>query len=204
MNYIYTEDYLAHHGVKGMKWGVRKYQNADGSLTPAGMKRYGVDSSGKMSERGQLRYNLDLADQKYKTSRYKLKTTISDGSDRQEKILDNLRKNTTDLKIEYLMKKAEYKSKGNKNKEYKIHKKQMADDYNEFYRVDVNEMQDYHNAIKRKHGKEYADSILTRGKKARNAKRIAGEAITGTIIGGSLVFLGAAYVASTVDQIKHH
>jgi len=41
---IYTvngqEFELQHHGVKGMKWGVRRYQNADGSLTPAGKKRY--------------------------------------------------------------------------------------------------------------------------------------------------------------------
>ena len=31
---------LYHWGVKGMKWGVRRYQNADGSLTAAGKKRY--------------------------------------------------------------------------------------------------------------------------------------------------------------------
>lgn len=34
---------LQHHGIKGMKWGVRRYQKKDGSLTPAGKKRYDAD-----------------------------------------------------------------------------------------------------------------------------------------------------------------
>lgn len=32
---------LQHAGIKGMKWGIRRYQNKDGTLTPAGKKRYG-------------------------------------------------------------------------------------------------------------------------------------------------------------------
>ena len=32
---------LTHHGIKGQKWGLRRFQNPDGSLTPAGRERYG-------------------------------------------------------------------------------------------------------------------------------------------------------------------
>lgn len=43
---------LYHHGIKGMHWGVRRFQNADGSLKPAGEKRY--TENGKPSLGGKV------------------------------------------------------------------------------------------------------------------------------------------------------
>lgn len=43
--------YLAHHGIKGQKWGVRRFQNADGSLTEAGKQRY---DTGEAKQRKKL------------------------------------------------------------------------------------------------------------------------------------------------------
>ena len=55
----YTPDYyiLEHHGIKGMKWGVRRYQNANGSLTSAGRQRYLTSDGAKFNPHGQVRYN---------------------------------------------------------------------------------------------------------------------------------------------------
>lgn len=39
MNKFKMSDYLIHHGIKGMKWGVRRYQNKDGTLTEEGRVR---------------------------------------------------------------------------------------------------------------------------------------------------------------------
>lgn len=45
---------IMHHGIKGMKWGIRRYQNKDGTLTAAGKKRYNKEVEKLKSERRTL------------------------------------------------------------------------------------------------------------------------------------------------------
>jgi hypothetical protein len=91
---------LYHYGTKGMKWGVRRYQNSDGSLTPAGKKRYERDIQENNSKKKENRIVIDKPD----ASRWvredisRTKKTVDATSDlvrQAQKIESNSRKSKT-------------------------------------------------------------------------------------------------------------
>ena len=64
--------YLIHHGVKGMKWGIRHYQNKDGSLTAEGRVRYSKSSSNKNIKAAFDKYQKGITEiEKRENNKYK-------------------------------------------------------------------------------------------------------------------------------------
>lgn len=70
-NYDYwNEDYIEHYGTKGQKWGTRKYQYEDGSLTPEGKIRYNKGSGIKSTSSGASYDSTKLPDGSRVYTRY--------------------------------------------------------------------------------------------------------------------------------------
>lgn len=118
--YVITRspDYLEHHGILGMKWGIRRYQNKDGSLTPEGRARYG-DVLTKKQMQGYIKdYNLRTGSNKtinkntvfktpngmydYKGRKMNTDTTVEDPMNKTEKKTETKPKKLSEMTDEEL------------------------------------------------------------------------------------------------------
>ncbi len=107
------KDSLMHHGIKGQKWGVRRFQNPDGSLTPEGKRRYkksldyikGVNRSMK-SLKDDSQRGYAISQNNYEANRDIKKSMLDDGAHTEEtfrKMYPNF-----DIGMEYDKRTAQY------------------------------------------------------------------------------------------------
>lgn len=88
-------DYLKHYGILGMKWGVRRYQHKDGTLTSAGKKRYDRDIQTNLSKKKDSRIDTSKPDPKRWTKEdTERKKRIVDTSSDLVKQMQNIEKET--------------------------------------------------------------------------------------------------------------
>ena len=117
-----NQDELEHHGILGMKWGVRRFQTKSGSLTNLGKKRYN-SKDGTLNNRGKKKYDKETA--KLKEERKVLKNKA-----RTQKKVDKLK----DLNDEVDdLKKADAEAKSGESREEKRKRLLESTDAKEIY-----------------------------------------------------------------------
>lgn len=136
--------YLMHHGVLGQKWGVRRFQNLDGSLTSAGKRRYAKDIA-KAYRQNDLRT---------------VKSTVASGvvfgpisAERKNRLLDYKRKKD-DAMNRMLIAEEDFDNSG---KADEIYKKSRNETINWYKTNDPDEFERMTKMIKSKEAYDYQD-----------------------------------------------
>lgn len=139
---------LYHWGVRGMKWGIRRYQNKDGTLTPAGKKRYNKEME-KLKEEAKVLKNKEAT----KAKLDKLESMRKSNEDRK-KALDGDDDTTTKTA-----------AKGKSSEESTPKQKSVKDMSNEelnaiVSRLDLEQRYRNHNPEQVSKGKAFVDGFI--------------------------------------------
>ena len=186
-------DELYHHGIKGMKWGVRRYQNKDGSLTARGQKRYSDKSPYEVKTIDGDTFRVSRGSHKnFNTNKSKVTKTWG----------EYLRESDNKKLQDQMNKQADRRSRKNEKNQFKKDVK----DYSEAKRIidfETNQYGDIRNVRNRGHemlnrvriekGNQYADRILKSSERRDKATTV------GLLAGSAAAVVGLSYLAAKYD-----
>lgn len=129
-----STDELYHHGIKGMKWGVRRYQNPDGSLTEKGRKRY-LNDDGSLNKKGEKYYAKET--ERLKAERKTLRAQKS--ATRKLSKLEEMRKKNAELDEEVNGKKTKEEDKTSSGESASTSKSEKGFDMSSMSMADLRE-----------------------------------------------------------------
>lgn len=132
--YAYSSE-LYHHGIKGQKWGVRRFRKKDGSLTPAGEKRYSSTGLKSAIARRQNE-KVDKSFNNWKENTQKRDNAIALGKKANvAKLAYEKDRSNKQLKSDYKQANKEYKKALNENTTYRkgVVKKEVGQDASRKY-----------------------------------------------------------------------
>ena len=159
---------LVHHGIEGQKWGVRRFQNEDGSLTPAGRERYASKE------------DVDIAKKTFKAVK-KLNRSGGFYDSKGNKIYVT-NDAVNDARSQYIMKKGSYiAGKKGENAEERFYTREFTRKGLPGSISDATHnlrMTDLANNIAAKKGKGYTENILRKANNRLTAQFLAGTALT--------------------------
>lgn len=118
---------LAHYGVPGMKWGVRRYQNKDGTLTSAGQKRYERDQRENAARKKDNRIDVSSPDPHrwVKEDLERSRKVVDSSSEGLKKIQDIERRSRT--------KALDLSKMSDKELRDRINRQQLEEQYNKLF-----------------------------------------------------------------------
>ena len=159
---IFTDE-LYHHGIKGQKWGIRRYRNEDGSLTSAGQRRYE-----KKQARKNIKESKDDLDRKYLKELISGATAVTPS---RFKNYINKRKDTNKAFTDLFNKRSDYTDLKSERKTKKMYSKAIR-------KGSIRRKKAAYNSMTVKKGKSYANKVVAK----EATKYVAKVAVTAVVI----------------------